>query len=171
MKKLNLGCGRDIIEGWVNLDSVKLPGVNVIHNLNKFPYPFKKNEFSEIKAFMILEHLNNWTRAMDEIYRISKNGAIIKITVPFFPSMYSVIDPTHKNFFGYNTFDYFEPGHQLNYYFKARFKIKKKYIRFSWNPVLNILSVPINLFPVFYSRYLAFMLPSNEIYVELEVVK
>mgnify|MGYP001601625801 FL=1 len=170
-KRLHIGCGKDIKQGYVNLDSVKLEGVDVVHNLNKYPWPFKDNEFEEVIAFMVLEHLNDWTRAMEEMWRISKNGAIIKIKVPFFPSMYSVIDPTHKAFFTYYTFDYFEPGHSLSYYFKARFKIVKKYIRFSWNRILNVISLPINLFPKVYCRYFSFILPSNELYVVLRVVK
>jgi predicted SAM-dependent methyltransferase len=169
--KLNIGCGRDIKNDYLNLDSVKLPGVDVVHNLDKYPWPFKNNRFEEIKAFMILEHLEKWTRAMEEIHRITKNGAVTRITVPFFPSMYSVIDPTHKNFYTYGTFDYFEKKHGLNYYFKCNFKIKKKYIRFSWNPVLNLFSIPINWFPIFYSRYFSFIFPSNELYIELETVK
>jgi len=171
MKKLNLGCGNDCKKDWINLDKHKLQGVNVVHDLNKFPYPFKENEFDFIYASMILEHLDNWVNAMEEIHRIMKNGGILRVRVPFFPSMYSVIDPTHKNFFTYLTFDYFTPQHELNYYSKARFKIKKKKIIFSWNHFLNILGFFINLFPVFYSRYFSFIFPSNELFVELEAVK
>ena len=37
--KLNLGCGKDIKEGYINLDIVDYGG-NQIHDINKFPYPF-----------------------------------------------------------------------------------------------------------------------------------
>jgi len=49
-KKLHLGCGKIIKEGYVNLDIQKLPGVDVIHDLNKFPYPFKDNSFQNLKT-------------------------------------------------------------------------------------------------------------------------
>lgn len=39
--KLNLGCGNDIREGWVNLDINKKEGVNVVHDLNEVPLPFE----------------------------------------------------------------------------------------------------------------------------------
>ena len=50
MKKLNFGCGKDIREGWVNLDCVALPGIDAIHDLNKFPLPFEDNSFDECSA-------------------------------------------------------------------------------------------------------------------------
>ena len=34
--KLNLGCGRNAIEGWVNVDAVALPGVAVVADLARF---------------------------------------------------------------------------------------------------------------------------------------
>jgi SAM-dependent methyltransferase len=174
MKKLNLGSGREIkpkSEGWDNLDKTKLPGVDLVMNLDDRRWKIKDNTYDYIECIEILEHLNNWPHAMEEIWRISKPGAKVYIEVPFFPSMYSVIDPTHKSFFTYQTFEYFEPNHCFDYYTKAKFKIRKRYIRFSWNKILNILAIPINWFPIFYSRYWAFILPSNILEVELEVVK
>jgi len=47
--KLNIGCGKDLKEGYVNLDVVNYGG-NQIHDLNKFPYPFEENTFDEIYA-------------------------------------------------------------------------------------------------------------------------
>ncbi|MEK6848552.1 MAG: methyltransferase domain-containing protein, partial [Nanoarchaeota archaeon] len=78
MKKcLNLGSGKVIKnssaeEKWLNLDSIKLEGVSVIHNLDNYPWPFKKDTFDRIDAFMVLEHVSDIVRAMEEIYRISK---------------------------------------------------------------------------------------------------
>jgi SAM-dependent methyltransferase len=174
MKKLNLGCGRDIKESFVNLDSVKMPGVNVVHNLNKFPYPFKENTFDFVYASHILEHLDNLVKTMQELHRISKNNATIAIKVPFFPSMYAASDPTHKNFFTYLTWDYFTDinhNHVFGDLKKPMFRIAERKIIFSWNKLLSPMNKLINLFPVFYQRYLAFILPSNELVVKLRVIK
>jgi predicted SAM-dependent methyltransferase len=173
-RKLNLGCGNDIrpkSEGWDNVDSINLPNVDIVLNLDYSNWPIKDNTYDYIECKMVLEHLRNWPQAMEEIWRIAKPGAKIYIEVPFFPSMYSVIDPTHKSFFAYQTFEYFTPENALNYYTKARFKILKRYIRFSWNKILNLLAIPINLFPIFYSRYWAFIFPSNSLEIKLEVIK
>ena len=37
--KINLGCGREILEGYTNVDLIKEQGVDVIHDLNEYPYP------------------------------------------------------------------------------------------------------------------------------------
>ena len=34
LKKLNVGCGRNILAGWENLDSYPLPGVNIVADLD-----------------------------------------------------------------------------------------------------------------------------------------
>ena len=52
-KKLNLGCGKDIKGGYINLDVVDYGG-NMIHDINTFPYPFEDNTFDEIFASHIL---------------------------------------------------------------------------------------------------------------------
>ena len=44
MKKLNIGCGKDLKPGYVNLDIVDYGG-NMIHDINSFPYPFEENTF------------------------------------------------------------------------------------------------------------------------------
>ena len=79
MKKLNLGCGRDIKKSnkeeiWINLDQFKLKGVDVAHNLDKTPWPFKSNYFDEIYARDVIEHLKDLFKTMKEIHRISKKN-------------------------------------------------------------------------------------------------
>jgi hypothetical protein len=173
---LNLGCGKDIrtsteeIE-WVNIDMFDFPGVNVKHNLTKFPYPFKKDYFDEILSLGTLELINaDFIKIMEELHRISKKNALIKIRSPVFPSMCSAQDPLTKKFMTWNTFEYFDPEHGY-YYSKAQFKtIKRAYI-YSLSPKLRWLSFLPNLFPVFYTRFLFALFPSNNIYYELRVIK
>jgi len=124
--KLNLGCGKDIRKGYINLDISELRGVNVVHNLEKFPYPFKSNTFDEVVCEHTLHFLTNLIKAMEEIHRISKPGAKIKIIVPYYHSRAAHQDPLTKRFFTLDTFDYFIKNSKFNYYSKSTFIITKK---------------------------------------------
>ena len=126
--KLNLGCGYDCREGWVNLDREEREGADIIHDLNMIPLPFKNEEFDYVLCQDVLEHVNV-TPLMNEIHRILKNGGILKIRVPHFTSTLNYEDPTHKNQFSIRTFDYFikyksfSYGRDVKYFSKITKKI------------------------------------------------
>lgn len=177
MKKLNLGSGKDLRDDYVNLDRADLKelsnyfkGMYVKHDLRKFPYPFKDNYFDEIISLGVIELIDaDFIKIMEELWRISKMKGIIKIRGPVFPAMCSAQDPLTRKFLTWNTFEYF--NEHWKHYTKARFKtIKREYI-YSLNPKLKWLSFLPNLFPVFYTRFLFFLFPCNNIYYELEVMK
>ncbi len=129
MKKLNLGCGTDIKEHYINLDIVPLKGVDIVANLSSPQYPFKSNTFGKILMHHVLEHLPNVLETMEELHRISISGGSIMISVPYWNSYGAVVDPTHKSFFHHKTFDYFDPRTKLcqskGFYTHARFKIER----------------------------------------------
>ncbi len=167
-EKLNLGCGRDILRDSVNLDMVKLQGVDIVHDLRNFPYPFKENTFEEIKSYGTIELIDaDFIKIMEELWRICKKSAIIKIRCPAFPNMCSAQDPLTKKFMTYRTFDYFC---DYWHYSKARFKIRKRKYIFSINKFRWVDSM-INAFPVFYSRFLFNIFPATTLYFELEAIK
>lgn len=170
--KLNIGAGKDIKTDYVNLDSVKLHGVDVVHNLDKFPWPFKDNYFDEVFASHVLEHLDSIIKPMEEIWRITKNKAKIVIEVPIFPSVGAMADPTHKSFYTYQTFNYFRPNDGLNYYSKARFRIIKRKIVFS--KIFPFLTWFFNISESMqkaYIYFLSFLVPAEVLKVELETIK
>ncbi len=171
-EKLNIGAGKRPIKGFLNLDAKNFPGIDKVHDLNKYPWPFEDNKFKEIRAMYVLELLEDFLKAIEEIWRISRPGARIVIYSPLFPNMRSAQDPLTKKFMTYNTFDYFTPENKgLNYYSKARFKIIKRRIIFSRNKHLKFLNTIPNLYQKFYVRFLFNLLPSNEIIYELKAVK
>jgi SAM-dependent methyltransferase len=108
-KKLNLGSGSDIKEGWVNLNIVHVPGVDVVHDIEKLPLPFADNSFDEILAQDILEHVQ-YLPVLKDLYRILKPGGSLHIRVPHFTSRNNFTDPTHIRYFSISTFDYFAKG-------------------------------------------------------------
>jgi len=163
-KKLHLGCGTNILKGYINLDIMKLKGVDVTHNLNKIPYPFKNNTFDEIVANHVIEHLENILNVVQELSRISKNGAILKIRVPYYNSQGAFQDPTHTHFFAITSFDYFTKESGYGFYSPVKFKILKKE------------AVPTRLgriFPKFMRIPLSLVFGEfiRELYFELKVIK
>ncbi len=128
MTRIQLGCGKSKREGWIGVDLADFEGVDVIHDLNVFPYPFEENSVDEILMENILEHLPDTIAVMEELFRLCKNGGLVRITVPYYNCPGAMADPTHVRFFTENSWDYFTPDgatplSHYNYYSKARFNI------------------------------------------------
>jgi SAM-dependent methyltransferase len=126
--KLHLGCGNDIRIGYINLDMVALNGVDVTHDLSRFPYPFDDNTFDEIVAIDVIEHLPNTIKVMEELYRICQNGAKVIINVPYWNHRVAYGDVTHARVFDFSSFDYLDAstrqGQKRAYYSSAQFKVE-----------------------------------------------
>ena len=101
--KLNLGCGHDIRDGWINLDRFPGEGVDVVHDLNILPLPFPDNHFCRVDAKHVLEHIWSWEDLLQEIHRITKATKLVRIDVPY---GFNCI-PHHKRFFDEGTLDLF----------------------------------------------------------------
>jgi SAM-dependent methyltransferase len=132
MAGLNIGCGNDIRPGYINLDKVPLPGVDVVCELTQFPYPFMASAFSTILLINVLEHLPNTIRVMEELHRICQPGASLSIRVPYWNSILNATDPTHVRTFSEYTMDYFDPektlGKRRDYYSTARYTVIAVYV-------------------------------------------
>ena len=97
-KKLNLGCGKSIKKGWVNLDINEEEGIDVVHDLNILPLPFDIETFECILCENVLEHIN-YLPLMNDLHRILKKGGVLIIRVPHFTSKSNYADPSHIHFF------------------------------------------------------------------------
>lgn len=110
LKKLNLGCGRDIKDGWINLDFVAGAKIDVVADLDKcdsVPLPFDNDTIDEFYGSHLIEHLKNPLPFMEEIYRISKPNAKAIFKVPYGSSDDAFEDPTHVRQYFINSFLYF----------------------------------------------------------------
>jgi len=123
---LELGCGRVKHPGAVGIDRIALPGVDVVHDLNRVPFPFADDFFDEVYAIHIIEHLDSILAVMEEIFRISRPGARVVIITPHHSDAISWQDPTHKWHLNSYSFNYFEPSYHTNYYTAARFRIRSR---------------------------------------------
>ena len=97
--RLNLGCGFDRREGYVNVDNQPLCEPDILADLETFPWPFENNAASEILLVHVLEHLGElretYLQIIQELYRVSAPGASIIITVPHPNHNDFLMDPTH----------------------------------------------------------------------------
>lgn len=117
---------------------------------------------------IVLEHLNDVIKTMEEIWRISRNNATIKIDVPYFRSLYGSIDPIHRHFFTYHSFFYFDPDYVFNelyMYSKATFKIEKIVFDENFNHrfIYNLICWLANKYPFFYEYELSHLIPLNSL--------
>ena len=144
-KKLNFGCGTDIKKGYVNLDSSRVKGVNVVHNLDRYPWPFSSNYFDEVYGRDAIEHLEDLFRAMQEIHRISKDGATVRLIVPYWHSS-AAFYPNHHYFFNVDSMRYFtEPNRTYDsFYGFSLEKVKLVPSKIGW--IIPPLPLPKSLF-------------------------
>ncbi|MHA1383253.1 MAG: class I SAM-dependent methyltransferase [Candidatus Helarchaeota archaeon] len=178
-KKLNLGCGNDYREGWINIDINPEVKTDLIVDLEK-PLPFPNNYFSYILADNTLEHIKNIFQLIDELWRVSKPNAIIEIYVPHFTGIYATKHLAHYHQFGIDSFNIYQVNDVFNKerYGNARFEIEQKLIYFHHNyAVLCFLSkLPINwlfnfsrYWQIFCEKFLP--LKFDEVYFKLKVIK
>lgn len=83
INKINIGCGDDIREGWINLDYHNRYGANYIWDLRNLPLPFKDGEFDYVFCSHVLEDFVNVIPLLDELVRITKKGGKIELEVPY----------------------------------------------------------------------------------------
>lgn len=127
--KINLGAGREPAEGWVNTDRIDLPGIQIVFDVNEYPWPFDDACASELKAIDLMEHLppHNNIKFIEEIWRVLKPGGTAFITVPHHQSPNAMIDPTHYRGFDEKSLDYFDPttefGTNFGFYSEKKFNV------------------------------------------------
>ena len=109
LRRLHLGCGKDIREGWINLDVSPLPGVAVVADLDdcrNTPLPLANDSIDEFFASHLLEHLRNPLPFMQELHRIASAGATAVFRVPYGSSDDADADPTHVRRYFTNSFHF-----------------------------------------------------------------
>ena len=103
--RLNLGCGLNPLDGFVNVDKAvastwrgtRMP--DVVHDLETFPWPWADRSVREVVLNHVLEHLGRepdvFMRIMQELYRVCAHGAEVQINVPHPRHDHFIGDPTH----------------------------------------------------------------------------
>ncbi|MBI2654841.1 class I SAM-dependent methyltransferase [Candidatus Woesearchaeota archaeon] len=154
-KKLNLGCGNDYKEGWVNLENKgeyidRKYKADKFHDLNKYPYPFKSNEFDLILASHLVEHLEDPLRFFKECRRILSANGELTVVVPHYtnPMAYT---PLHKTYWSYKSMRHAANGLRL------------KEVKLKFTPKYKLIELIAGKFPVFYENTPLSIFPAKEI--------
>src|ERR1044072_7664210 len=108
--RLNVGRGRDIRAGWINIDSAALPGVDIVHDLESLKtkaLPLDESSAEEILLNHVLEHIRDTLGLMQELHRVAKPDAKIRIYCPYGSSDDAWEDQTHVRAYFLNSWGYF----------------------------------------------------------------
>ena len=171
---LHLGAGQRKIRGAFTVDINPRTNPSLTWDLNQLPYPLPDDQFDVIVCHHVLEHLDNVLGVMEEIHRVGRAGARVFIRTPHFSSWQFYTDPTHRHPFTSRSFDYFIPGTALHAYDYSLARFKKHRVALDVtprDPLSNLLTALINRNLSFYEEHFAFLLPRDELYFDLEVVK
>lgn len=176
---IDVGSGERKVPGAIGIDIHPLPGVDVVHDLNRPPYPFADDHADEVHLSHVLEHLTNPVAVLEEVWRISKPGAKVYVRVPHYTGPYAWRDPTHVRCFSTESFDYFG-ANDYSYYTHARFRVCSVRLKYFMQPsyrwVFNVwgglVQRILDTFPTFSERFLAYLVGGiDEIQVTLETLK
>src|SRR5271165_490201 len=99
MLKLNLGCGYNRLDVYLNVDSSSTCGPDLVANLEETPWPWSSDSVDTAVFNHSLEHMcaaaDRFLALMSELYRVCCNDAVILIRVPHPRHDDFMNDPTH----------------------------------------------------------------------------
>lgn len=176
----DLGCGARKTEGAFGIDAVRLPGVDLVHDLEARPYPLPDDCADQVVLNHVLEHFADPLPVMEEVWRVARHGARVLIRTPHYSGCYAWNDPTHRRAFTSASFHYFgENGY--SYYTRARFAVVRVQLKYFmeeevwpwphrlWGRAVQAL---LDRHPTFGERFLCHLVGGiDELRVTLEAVK
>jgi len=96
--RLDLGSGPNKKAGFLGVDAIAFPGVDVVCNLADKAWPWDDASVEEAHASHFIEHLDAMQRVhfFNELHRVLKPGAKCTLITPHWSSCRAYGDPTHK---------------------------------------------------------------------------
>ena len=165
--RLNLGCGRDIRAGWVNVDlHPHDERVTALDLDSVAPMPFADGSFQHIEAQDILEHVQDMVRVMSECRRILCEGGTLQVRGPHYTSRNLHTDPTHLRAFSSETFAWFVGGPWTNDWARGWSGVRVR-IRFEgwtpWRPLGWVINLHPALQKIYEATFLCYLFPAKDV--------
>ena len=133
--------------------------------------PFRTSSLSRVWCYDVVEHIADVPTLMRELHRVLEPDGTVFVTTPHFSCANSYTDPTHKQHFGWRSFDYFTDNHALKYYSSARFRIVHRVLRFHGGLIDSLMRRIAARWPEFYEHRLAWTFPAWYLEFEMQAVK
>jgi len=110
--RLDIGCGDHKQLGWVGMDKRECEGVDIVHNIEDFPWPLPDNCCVQVLMSHVWEHIEPKHRLdmMNELWRILLPGGQLLLSAPYANSPGAMQDPSHYKCPNKDTFVYFDPA-------------------------------------------------------------
>jgi hypothetical protein len=97
--KFNMGCGRNKLPGYVNVDASAASEPDMVFDLEQMPWPWQNSSAEHVVFNHSLEHMGRdpavFLGMMQQLYRICSDGAKVLIHVPHPRHDNYMNDPTH----------------------------------------------------------------------------
>lgn len=126
----------------VGYSSVDLLDADFIADLDK-SWPFLDSSVGVLRAYHVLEHLDNPIHFFNEAYRVLAPGGFLLIEVPSVKGDGAFADPTHKKFFNLLSFEYYTNERFAKYIrpqYTGKFQ-KARLVEYWWDdPKIPIIS-------------------------------
>jgi len=106
--RINLGCGKRKMPGWINLDGQESVKPEILRHLED-GLPFADNSVEVVNARAVIEHVrkDKLIFVMKEVFRVLKPGGLFYIMVPHWAQKWMWSDPTHHTGWSREMMDWF----------------------------------------------------------------
>jgi hypothetical protein len=119
---LDLGCSDHPNPGFIGIDKRKLPNVDIVHDLEVFPWPVPDNICHNVVGSHIIEHIKPWLQIdfLNEVWRVTKVGGKAAFVHPYGVNNLFIQDPTHCAPLNEASWQYYDPRYPLWQVYKPR---------------------------------------------------
>jgi len=125
--KLNLGCGYNKVNGFINIDNRGVVNPDLVCDVLK-GLPYEDSSVDEVRAYDFLEHIpiGKTVQVITEIWRVLKHGGRFDSFTPSTDGRGAFMDPTHVSFWNANSWLYYtNEAYRKLYDIEANFKMIK----------------------------------------------